>query len=48
MRGERDRMMQMIRGLRHNPLYLEAIRSHLEDYFSSFQDDTEFLRAIDA
>jgi tetratricopeptide (TPR) repeat protein len=48
MRGEREQMMKMVRGLQRSPRYLGAIRAHLEDYFLSYKDDSEFLLAIGA
>jgi serine/threonine protein kinase len=46
MRGDRDSMLTTIRSLKDAPHYLAAIRSHLDDYFSDFNDDQEFLRTI--
>jgi hypothetical protein len=48
MRGDRKQMMKMIHSIGGNPRYLSAVRAHLEDYFSAYRLDGEFLQAIGA
>jgi hypothetical protein len=46
LRGEREKMMKMVRSLKSAPEFLGAIRARLGDYFSRYIDDDEFLDAI--
>jgi Flp pilus assembly protein TadD len=46
LRGEREKMMKLIRGLRSVPEFLGEVRAHLGDYFARYADDDEFLDAI--
>ena len=42
IRGEREPMIEEIRKLDGNQVYLGAIASHMRSYFARFQDDAEF------
>lgn len=46
MRGDREQMMSTIRDLQRYPRQLAWIHYHLDDYFSEFRDDVDFLAAI--
>ena len=46
MRGERDRLLTIVRELKQSPQSLAAIRGHLDDYFRAYADDQAFLDAI--
>ena len=46
MRGDRQRLLEMVRMLKHSPKYLMSIRSHLHDYFQNFSNDREFVQTL--
>lgn len=48
LRGDRDKMMDMVTQLQDQPGMLMGIRAHLDDYFAKYADDQEFLAAISA
>lgn len=48
MQGDRERMMDVVRRIDRRSRILDVIRARLDDYFSEFSDDEEFLQLIGA
>ena len=45
MKGERDKMFEMVEGLEGRPEIIN-IHMHLEDYFSKYADDPDFIKML--
>ena len=46
LRGERNKLLEVVSKLSNSPKPLHAIQAHLRDYFKDYANDKEFLRAI--
>jgi hypothetical protein len=49
LKGEREKLMDAIKSIRKHSNYIgpiSAIHAHLNDYFASYANDEEFLKAI--
>jgi Flp pilus assembly protein TadD len=46
MRGEREKLLALVRELKQSQRHLAAIRTHFDDYFRLYVNDRELLEAI--
>jgi tetratricopeptide (TPR) repeat protein len=46
LRGDRLKMLEMVSALKEHPEFLMSVQAHLNDYFSKYVSDMEFIKMI--